>query len=41
MILAQWTWKPSPKALGVDADEHDRESADEQIVKYGVKSGPR
>ena len=28
--LAQWTWKPSPKAIGVDADEHDCESVDEQ-----------
>jgi len=30
LVLAQWTWKPSPKSVGVDADEHDREPVDEQ-----------
>ena len=33
MILAQWTWKPSPKAIGVDADEHGCEPIDEQKLK--------
>ena len=27
---AQWTWKHSPKAIGVDAAEHDRGLIDEQ-----------
>ena len=31
--LARWTWKPSPKAIDVDADEHDREPVDEQKRK--------
>jgi len=33
LVLAQWTWKLSPKAIGVDADEHDREPVDEQKRK--------
>ena len=42
MILTQWTWKTSPRLLGVDADEHDREPVDEQYhEKWGVKFGSK
>ena len=37
LILAQWTWKPSPNVIGIGADEHGREPVDAKKRKIQSK----